>query len=151
MMRWPKWFWDLRSAWRVTAERRGDVFSPGKASDEMRRVVAEEFEISRPLLDAFAAEELPEPLILDPLLGRFVAEEPAPARDLSPEEEARIRKIVSDSLWAEREGQSFPRCEDHLDGMDGAAVFFCDRSSGHGGFHRDRENKVTWVSDSGGK
>ena len=95
------------------------------------------------------AEGFNEPLILDPLLGTFVSDEPA--KELSPEEEARIRKIVSDSLWAEREGQVFPRCEDHLDGMDGAAVFFCDRSSGHGGFHRDRENRVTWVSDSGGK
>ena len=125
-MRWPKWFWDLRDAWRVTVVEYEDRWQD-------------------------AAEGFSEPLILDPLLGRFVFDEPAPARELAPEEEARIRKIVSDSLWAEREGKAFPRCEDHLDGMDGAAVFFCDRSSGHGGFHRDRENKVTWVSDSEGK
>ncbi len=127
----------MRDAWRV---------------DKLRSAIKDEFEISRPLLDAMAAEELPvEPLILDPLLGAFVSDEPGLTKELSPDEEARIRKIVSDSLWAEREGKVFPRCEDHLDGMDGAAVFFCDRQTGHGGFHRDRENRVTWVSDSGGK
>lgn len=134
-MRWPKWFWGLRDAWQYHPD---DL--------DITREEAEEamWEAAQPV-------EIVDPLILDPLLGTFVADEPASAKELSPDEETRIRKIVSDSLWAEREGSVFPRCEDHLDGMDGAAVFFCDRSSGHGGFHRDRENKVTWVSDSGGK
>ncbi len=135
-MRWPKWYWDLRDAWRADKPYPDDL-------DLSRDEVLE-------LMESGESVELVEPLILDPLFT-FVADEPALARELAPEEEARIRKIVSDSLWAEREGKVFPRCEDHLDGMDGAAVFFCDRSSGHGGFHRDRENKVTWVSDGGGK
>ena len=45
--------------------------------DKLRSAIKDEFEISRPLLDAMAAEELPvEPLILDPLLGAFVSDEP---------------------------------------------------------------------------
>ncbi len=112
-MRWPKWFWDLRDAWRVDQPSGQPVF--------------------------------------DPLLGTFAADEPYSRRKMTPQESARIRKVIADTMEDSREGRAWPRCEDHLDGMDGAAVFFCDRSSGHGGFHRDRENKVTWVSDSGGK
>ena len=186
-MKWPWQIWrELRAAWRfdqsvldrmweddldLSRDEVMELFETGEPveivepPEDLRTAVREEFELSGPLLDAWAAEELPEDMrervakafneiqdqldeeVDDTLLDGL--SDPGP--ELTPEEEAKIRKIVSDTLEDEREGrvspeQEDPGCQSNLKGLDGKIMFYCDKTNGHSGFHQNIEYEMTWVS-----